>query len=358
MILDIFFRAIDFLERHSLPIIVIVIFGALILLWYIPVAFGMALIFTILIFLIGSFDLKQIPKSFARLCIFLFLLGVIASPILFSLTVEKYRLNHPASLLDRNNPEIIEMTNEFDDLVFDFNNTEEVLNELEDYVYEKIPYYWVPFSPYPTTEEVISKMNSDCKGRAVIGYSILKNLGYDVDIVYSFGGHAWLKVYEDNSYFETFLVPRKYEPWVIFNEEEVKWEPSLSQISRFLVGGIYMMEYIPDIPPLPSSLFDSIRKIKETSGMNLIDFATPLPFALPILALAIFILFISKEGKIKNYILAIFAGIIVVSISGVVGVIINRMLLPLPIIIASGIYLRILSLIFPSKDNSLSEKYI
>ncbi len=351
------FRVVDFLKKRIRPVAISVVILIILLLWCMPVIFGAMLVVTVLIFLLGIFNTRAIQRSLVKLCIFLFLLGIISSPILYAFINEKNSINHPEILIDCNNPKILEMTEEFWlNYALSHGNTKTVLEQLENYIYEKTSYYWLPFLPFPTTKDVVLKKNSDCRGRAIIGYAILKNLDYDVDIVYSFGGHAWVRVYEGESYLEALQLSGIYKPWVIFNEDKVTWEAALPQISHIIFQGLYMIEYIPDIFPSPSLLLDSIRNIRNISGINLIDFATPLPFAIPVCASTLFVLLMSNERKLRKYILMIFLGVVVVSISGSIGVITSRMVMPLPIIIVSGIYLRVLNWKFLSKNATLNGK--
>ena len=339
MILDRFFRVINLLEKHSLPIIVVVISTALILLWYMPVLFGMILIITVLIFIIGTFNPTQIKNSLTKLCIFLFILGLFFSPVLISLALEKHKLNHPELLIDRNNSKILEMTQEFKkNYEYNPEDTKMVLDTVQDYVYKKIPYdYYRPPFFFPTTHEVMSKMTTDCQGIAIVGYAILKNLGYDVYIVTGFGGgtHAWLRVYDDTgSYTEGFLWAghSRSKPWVIFNESEVRWSSPADQLHSIFLQGFYL---------------DRIIEILITS----------LFFVVPIGAGAVFILLLNRNRNFMVYFLAIVIAAIVALFSGSIGII-NQTLMPLPIIIVGGIYLRVLSWRFPSRGNVLNEEFI
>ncbi len=339
MILDRFFRVIDFLEKHIKPIAIGMIVLIVFLLWYIPVIFGTMFIVTVLIFLLGTFNPRAIQKSLVRLCIFLFVLGLFFSPVLISLAMEKHKLNHPEMLIDRNHPKILEMTQEFQETyAYSPEDTQMVLDKVQDYVYKKIPYdYYRPPFFFPTTQEVVSKMTTDCRGRAIIGYSILKNLDYDVYIVagLSGGSHAWLGVYDETeSYTEGFLWAgrSKSKPWVTFNESHVKWSSPTDQLYTIFFQGFYL-DRIVEI--LISSLF----------------------FVVPIGAGVIFILLLNRNRKFMAYFLAIVIASIVVLLSGSLGII-NQTLMPLPIIIASGIYLRLLSWRFPSKETAPTEKLI
>lgn len=334
MILDIFFRVIYFLEKHIKPLAIVVIIFALFLFWYLPVLFSTMLIITVLIFLIGTFNPKQIKKSLSRVCVFLFILGIVFSPVLILLMIEKYELSHPWLLVDSQHPKMLEMTKEFQlNYTYPANNTKIVLDVVEDYVYEKIPYeyYRLPFF-LPTTQEIASNMESVCVGRAFVGYSILKNMGYDVYMVTSFAGgtHAWVRVYEpDGSYNEDFTSSSISKPWVIFNESEVYWTSSMDQLNTVFFYGF---------------------KIPDTITFLL----TCLFFLAPIGAGAIFILLSNRNRNFITYLSSIIIAAIVALASGSIGIT-NYILMPLPIIMAGGIYLRIISWIFSKNNTNLIE---
>ena len=76
---------------------------------------------------------------------------------------------------------------------------------------------------------------------------------------------------------------------------------------------------------------------------------------MPIGAGAIFILLINGNRNLVTYFVAVMISAIVAIITGSIGVI-TQALIPLPIIIAGGIYLRILNWKFSSRDITLPEK--
>ena len=331
MLFDIIFRAIDLFKKYSLLIIVIVISTILILLWYMPILFGIPFIVTASIFLIAIFSPTQVANSLTRLCIFLFIFGLLFFPILISLGMEKHKLNNPELIIDSNNPTISKMASEFQ-LTYtdDLDDTEMVLNLVQDYVYDKYPYQCGHPYIFPTTEETVSREDADCRGRALIGYGILKEMGYDVYIVAGIvdGPHAWIRVFENGIWKDAFLMSENrpnFKPMIIFNEHESKWGSPLKQLYGALFYG-----------------FDQPN--------SLILFISLLFFVIPAGIGAIFILFLNKNKKIMVYFSAIVVALIVTFLAGLVGIILGHALMLLPVIIFGGIYLRILNQKFPSKN--------
>jgi len=73
----------------------------------------------------------------------------------------------------------------------------EVLQRVERFVYEKVPYDWDwntwGQSDYlPTVTELIEMGREDCDGRAVIAASLLQNFGFKAQIVTDFA-HVWVR---------------------------------------------------------------------------------------------------------------------------------------------------------------------
>jgi transglutaminase-like putative cysteine protease len=73
----------------------------------------------------------------------------------------------------------------------------QVLNIVEKFVYDKIPYAWDwdtwGVADYiPTVDEAVTAAGEDCDGRAVISASLLRNFGYTAEIVSDLT-HVWVK---------------------------------------------------------------------------------------------------------------------------------------------------------------------
>jgi hypothetical protein len=316
------FRVQDFLRRNFKATAIIVVVGIVGLLLYFPVVFGAAIIGILIIILIGTFNVHERKKSLIDLCVFLLLFGVILSPIITLAVREKYRMDNPSQLINREHPKIQEMTAEFRGMIGENETTKAVLNRLEDYVYARIPYSssfsFFPFSPlFPTTDEVMAKMTSNCRGRALAGYCILKNMGYDVQVAAG-EGHAWLRVHENGSYLETFLAGRYREPWLIFNEAETRWVYSTTD-------------------ELYEIFFESFRV------NDYMDFAIiTIIFGVPVGAGAIHILISKRNRRFRVYLAAIGGALAVAIAIGLLGILIGG-LMWLPIAVAGGLYLRVLN---------------
>ncbi len=73
----------------------------------------------------------------------------------------------------------------------------EALMLVERFVYEKIPYEWDwntwgTADYLPTVEEVMEKGKEDCDGRAVLAASLLRNFGFNAQLVTDLA-HVWVK---------------------------------------------------------------------------------------------------------------------------------------------------------------------
>lgn len=327
-----FITIVDYLKEYSRLVTIGTIFVVSIFLWYMPVLFGMVLLITTLIFLIGTFNPMQIRNSLMRLFIFLCLLGLVFTPLFISFAVETHKLNHPELIIDSSDPVVLENSREFQEIYFsqiDGNNLSQLCSALEDFVYTRYPYEIGHVYLFPTTRDVVSGKNSDCRGRALIGYGILEYLGYDAYIACGLvdGPHAWIRVLKDGEYYDTFLLDDNrpdHEPLVIVNEFKSQWSSPYEQLFGIIFHGFY----VPDKALLIIS---------------------SLIFIIPIGAGSIFIVLQNRNTNAITYVAVIVISGILVLIPGLV-MIENEMLRPISYIIAGGIYLRILNLIFPSGD--------
>ena len=73
----------------------------------------------------------------------------------------------------------------------------DALKRVQSFVYEKIPYEWDwitwgAVDYLPTVTEAIEKGREDCDGRAVVAASLLRNFGFEAQIVTDFS-HVWVK---------------------------------------------------------------------------------------------------------------------------------------------------------------------
>ncbi|MCD6549973.1 hypothetical protein J7K24_00300 [bacterium] len=138
---------IEFLEKHIAYLSIITLFSVLVLVSYAPLIIGGGLLFLLSIFIIGTFRFSNIRRSLKKIIIFLFLSGIVCLPLLCMAIKYKYRHNHPEFFIKNDNPEIIKMTKEFKEECLDYgSNDKEVLECLEEYVYEEIPYSAEMFS--------------------------------------------------------------------------------------------------------------------------------------------------------------------------------------------------------------------
>ena len=330
-----FFRFIEKLEKNIRLISVFLLVLIILFLYLTPVLFGMVFIITAVPLFIGFFSFKDIFGSLKKMIITLFIIGIVSSPIIAGFAIEKHRINNPDLIIDRNHPKIIKMTEEFRSYSNNSNNSSYIADEIENYVYNQIPYHISSFY-YPTTDSVTNLMSSDCRGRALVGYAILKNLGYNVYITGGFAGgtHAWLRMYDENTspseirnsilsntgdktdirFYESMTVPYVEKVWVVFNEDNTYWDFSLSQLYTIFRYG-FNMENFP------------------------IALLTNLFFLYPIFLIGICLFVIKKIRNLWSYFLMLAGAVIVVLISGHFGIA-ALTIFPLPIMIGSGLYMR------------------
>lgn len=332
------FKFIKKIEKN-IYLISVFLFVLLVLFLYLtPVLFGLVLIITVTPLFIGFFSFKDIFGSLKKMIIALFIIGVVSSPIIIGNAVEKHKMNNPELVINRDHPEIIRMTEDFKNYSNNSNNLSYIADEIEGYVYSQIPYNISSFY-YPTTDGVMNLMSSDCRGRALVGYAILKNLGYNVYITGGFAGgtHVWLRIYEKNTnnseiqssiqsssyngagvkFYESMAVPYIEKVWVIFNKDNTYWGSSSDQLYTIFRYG-FNMENLP------------------------IALLTNLFFLYPVFLIGICLLAIKRVRNLWSYFLMFVGAAIVVLISGYFGII-SLTILPLPIMIGSGLYIRLLN---------------
>lgn len=107
------------------------------------------------------------------------------------------RWSDPNSLIEPNNVDLQPLLEELRLQIGDDSSPKETLSLVERFVYRKIAYDWDwnvwGMSDYiPTVSEVLEKGREDCDGRAVLGASILANLGFKAELVTDFS-HVWVK---------------------------------------------------------------------------------------------------------------------------------------------------------------------
>lgn len=113
----------------------------------------------------------------------------------------------------------------------------QTLRQVERFVYEKIPYEWDwntwGIADYlPTVAEVFEKGKEDCDGRAVVAASLLRRLGFEVELVTDFA-HMWVKTDQGET-----MAPGRREA-IIATEEGLRLQASaLAELPRAVAYGI------------------------------------------------------------------------------------------------------------------------
>ncbi len=103
----------------------------------------------------------------------------------------------PNALIEPDAAALAPLVEELQTKLTDDLDAPEVLKRVERFVYEKIPYdwdwnTWGTADYMPTVTEAIEMGREDCDGRAVVAASLLRNLGFEVQIVTDFA-HVWVK---------------------------------------------------------------------------------------------------------------------------------------------------------------------
>lgn len=117
------------------------------------------------------------------------------NPVRFIRHVQHWR--DPNALIEPDAPVLQPMVIELREKLSADLPPREVLKRVELFVHERVPYdwdwnTWGTVDYLPTVDEVISKGREDCDGRAVIAASLLRNLGFQAELVTDFA-HVWVK---------------------------------------------------------------------------------------------------------------------------------------------------------------------
>ena len=327
---DLPFKTLNILEKYKIFISIFVIIFLVISIIYLPAISGFFIITLISVFLIGTFNPKKAKKSFFLLFVFLFLVIVIFSPVCFYLytSTEEFHLNDKIDPV-YDHPEIVKMTNEFNNIsIYYKDDYEPLLERVESFVYEKITY--AAQERFLSTSEVLLKKEGSCFSNALIGFTILKNLDYNIYIVYSSTvNHTWLRIYDNDTYYESYSPPQKYiRPLIRFNEKELEIVEPLDTINSVFTNGIYKEEL-------------------ENYGFVNFDFSFPL-FLLLFFTIS-FMLIKENERKIINYLIFWIIAFVVCYITVELNLLYTEFLFPTLWIIVSGVFLRIIYLMYHIK---------
>ncbi len=107
------------------------------------------------------------------------------------------RWSDPNVLIEPDAAELLPLLDELRPKLSNIEAGPDALKVVEKFVYEKVPYAWdwdtwgvVDY--IPTVPEVMDAGQEDCDGRAVVSASLLRNLGYQADLVTD-TTHVWVK---------------------------------------------------------------------------------------------------------------------------------------------------------------------
>lgn len=116
-------------------------------------------------------------------------------PWLFVRNVQRWR--DLGALIEPQAEELVPLLDELRPKLDGIESGPDALKVVEKFVYEKIPYAWdwetwgvVDY--IPRVEEVLAAGQEDCDGRAVVAASLLRNLGYQAELVTDIT-HVWVK---------------------------------------------------------------------------------------------------------------------------------------------------------------------
>ena len=113
----------------------------------------------------------------------------------------------------------------------------EALRRVEHFVYERIPYEWDwntwgTADYLPTVTEAIVMGKEDCDGRAVIAASLLRNFGFEAQLVADFT-HMWVKTDRGET-----MAPGKRKA-IVAMEDGLHFDPSaLADLPKALALGV------------------------------------------------------------------------------------------------------------------------
>ena len=133
------------------------------------------------------------------------------------------------------------------------------LKVVERFVYKKVPYAWDwdtwGVADYmPTVEEVLTAGREDCDGRAVVSASLLRNLGYEAELV-SDMTHVWVKTDRGET-----MSPGKMPKFVSSSPEgrKINWR-ALTNIPRSAAYGVSVFPLIRELIVLAAIWLVSFR---------------------------------------------------------------------------------------------------
>lgn len=226
----------DYFLKNWFPILIIVLFFSVLLYFLLDLVFVFMAICLLVVVIIGLFDPKRIKNSLKFIIVFIFLSGLVSSPIFFGLFHEYYRLNNPETILKMDDPWIDELANEFKN-VPNFSNNQ--LNKIGAFVEAKVPYKENLFQIfYPSIDDVKRQGGGDCRGRALVAFGILKKLGYKRAYLAASlpDHHVWIRVYENGAYKEIFNY-YKSDAYLLFNEQKSLWGDRIDELKKLLFFG-------------------------------------------------------------------------------------------------------------------------
>lgn len=117
------------------------------------------------------------------------------NPFLFVRHVKHWQ--NPNAMIDPDAAELEPMLRELEPKLAETPPGREALKIVQRFVYDRIKYEWDwntwgAADYLPTLAEVLEKGKEDCDGRAVVAASLLRNLGYQADLVTDLT-HVWVK---------------------------------------------------------------------------------------------------------------------------------------------------------------------
>ncbi|MCK5332319.1 hypothetical protein KAJ41_00450 [Candidatus Parcubacteria bacterium] len=294
-----------------------------------PVFFGAFFITLVVLLSIGLFEFDNLTQSLKRMILIFSIIIFLFFPIFVGFAIEKYKINHLESITNRNHLKIAEMTEEFKAILGKTSPdyTEYVAEKIENYVYEEIAYERNSIS-FPSINKIMKSSSSDDRGRALVGYAILKNLGYNVYITTGFaeGSHTWLRIYEkeptslgiessaEEKFSESMNVSYIKKAWVISSESNVFWGSSQNQFY---------------------SIFSNGFRTKNVLSAFIVN----LFFVLPIFLICFFFFLINGVKNKRDFVLMFLGSVLAVILSGMIGIVLSAIFV-LPLIIGGGLYIR------------------
>ncbi|MCD6549972.1 hypothetical protein J7K24_00295 [bacterium] len=160
-----------------------------------------------------------------------------------------------------------------------------------------------------------------------------------------------MRIYRNGYPLETFHPDYTFEPWFVFNENEVRWNSPIRLLYNLSIRGCPLDTSTEDLNiyrDLTGRLKDFAEQFYRIFKISLFDVFSGFLFIIIISGIGIIDLLIEKEKNYKRYFWFILGNIMILSFVMINFLIGSKAFLSIPIILISGLYLRIFDLKYGS----------